>query len=90
MENEHLVRAVKLCGGQVGLANAIRRVRPNTRVTQSHVWKWLNQVVGATPPAEWARTIAEAVEWQVTPHDLRPDLYPNPTDALPARHLNAE
>lgn len=21
--------------------------------------------------------------WQVTPHQLRPDLYPNPSDALP-------
>lgn len=23
--------------------------------------------------------------WQVRPHDLRPDIWPNPTDALPQR-----
>ncbi|MBL2607392.1 Cro/Cl family transcriptional regulator, partial [Klebsiella pneumoniae] len=23
------------------------------------------------------------LDWQVTPHELRPDLYPNPTDGLP-------
>lgn len=84
MSKENIVRAVKVCGGQVALAAAIRRVRPQSKVTQSHVWKWLNQVVGATPPAEWALPIAEAVGWQVTPHELRPDLYPNPTDAVPA------
>lgn len=35
-------------------------------------------------PADRVLTIAEATQWQVTPHDLRPDIYPNPTDGLPA------
>lgn len=26
----------------------------------------------------------KATGWTVTPHELRPDLYPNPTDGLPA------
>lgn len=26
---------------------------------------------------------SRALNWQVTPHELRPDLYPNPTDGLP-------
>lgn len=28
---------------------------------------------------------AAATDFQVTPHDLRPDLYPNPTDGIPDR-----
>ncbi|EAB8633248.1 helix-turn-helix domain-containing protein [Salmonella enterica subsp. enterica] len=27
--------------------------------------------------------IAEATNFEVTPHELRPDIYPNPTDGLP-------
>lgn len=28
-------------------------------------------------------TCAQATNWQVTPHQLRPDLYPHPQDGLP-------
>lgn len=34
--------------------------------------------------AERVRMISAATGWRVTPHMVRPDLYPNPTDALPA------
>lgn len=34
-------------------------------------------------PIEWVLRVAAATGFEVTPHDLRPDLYPNPTDALP-------
>ena len=27
--------------------------------------------------------IADFLEYRITPHELRPDLYPNPCDALP-------
>lgn len=37
---------------------------------------------GRVPGEEVLRT-SEALEWRVTPHDLRPDLYPNPDDSLP-------
>lgn len=37
-------------------------------------------------PAERVLGVAEANEWRVTPHQLRPDLYPHPDDGLPA-HL---
>ncbi len=37
-------------------------------------------------PAERVLGVAEAAEWRVTPHQLRPDLYPHPDDGLPA-HL---
>ncbi|XTZ40036.1 transcriptional regulator [Salmonella enterica] len=32
---------------------------------------------------EKALRIAEATNYVVTPHELRPDIYPNPTDGLP-------
>ncbi|MGL9724243.1 transcriptional regulator [Sodalis sp. (in: enterobacteria)] len=34
-------------------------------------------------PAEWVVSMSKALGWKVTPHELRPDKYPNPTDALP-------
>jgi DNA-binding transcriptional regulator YdaS (Cro superfamily) len=34
------------------------------------------------PPTR-AIEIAAATGWRVTPHELRPDLYPNPDDGLP-------
>ncbi|HBN5546476.1 YdaS family helix-turn-helix protein [Enterobacter cloacae] len=38
-------------------------------------------LLGAATALKWAA----ATEFQVTPHDLRPDLYPNPTDGIPDR-----
>ncbi|MDO9227148.1 MAG: YdaS family helix-turn-helix protein [Pseudomonadota bacterium] len=34
-------------------------------------------------PAARVLSVSRATGWQVTPHALRPDIYPNPTDALP-------
>lgn len=33
--------------------------------------------------AERVLAISTATNWQVTPHQLRPDIYPNPQDGLP-------
>ncbi len=35
-------------------------------------------------PPKQVLPLCELLAWKVTPHDLRPDLYPNPADALPA------
>jgi DNA-binding transcriptional regulator YdaS (Cro superfamily) len=34
-------------------------------------------------PADRVLSVSRATAWQVTPHQLRPDIYPNPTDGLP-------
>ena len=34
-------------------------------------------------PADRVLAVSRATDWQVTPHQLRPDIYPNPTDGLP-------
>lgn len=84
MSRETLVKAVKKLGGQVALAEAICSRIPGSRVGQGHVWKWLNNCKAPVPPAEYVLAISAATEWELRPHDLRPDLYPNPTDALPS------
>ncbi|EPE4893963.1 transcriptional regulator, partial [Escherichia coli] len=36
-----------------------------------------------TIPARFVLRVCEVVAWKVTPHDLRPDLYPHPEDGIP-------
>ena len=83
MSRQALQKAVDVAGGQAGLAREIRRVRPDTKIGQPHVWGWLNSVESEVPPSDITRALSEAIGWEVTPHELRPDIYPNPTDALP-------
>ena len=83
MSKETLIEAVRLAGGQAHLAAGIRRRCPGSKVGQVHVWGWLNSVKMEVPPADVVLPIAEHLNYRLTPHDLRPDLYPNPTDALP-------
>ena len=43
--------------------------------------------------AELAIRIAKQSKYKITPHQIRPDIYPNPTDALPinvAAQLDAD
>lgn len=47
---------------------------------QQSVGYWLKEGL----PSEHVIKIAAAVDFQVTPHELRPDLYPHPDDGLPA------
>lgn len=67
----------------MALAAGISALMPGTKIGQGHIWKWLNRLIGPTPPAEYVLAIAQHLDWRITPHQLRPDLYPNPTDALP-------
>lgn len=52
--------------------------------TQGHI----SQIIAGRmiPKGSKARCIAEATNWQVTPHELNPVDYPNPTDGLPPEH----
>lgn len=69
-----LEKAVKVVGSQVALAAAIE-------VKQGHVWHWLRK--SGFVPAEYVLPIYRATLGKVTPHELRPDIYPDP-DWLPA------
>lgn len=67
-----LEKAIAVVGSQSALARALV-------VSPQAVNQWLKSKV----PAERVLEIEGATKGQVTRHDLRPDLYPNPTDALP-------
>lgn len=84
MSKETLQKAVDLAGGQAHLARGIRDRIVGSKIGQVHVWGWLNSVKFEVPPAEVVLAIADFLEYRVTPHDLRPDLYPNPSDAMPS------
>lgn len=72
-----------MAGGQAKLARGIRERVAGSKVGQVHVWGWLNSVKFEVPPPEVVIAIADFLDYRMTPHQLRPDLYPNPTDALP-------
>ncbi len=67
---EAVRKACQHLGGQANLANAVN-------ITPAAVNQWLS---GVRPvPAERVLAISSATNGTVTPHDLRPDLYPNPS-----------
>ncbi|EPE4191999.1 transcriptional regulator [Yersinia enterocolitica] len=40
---------------------------------------WFNSQV----PANRVISLCEVLDWGITPHEVRGDIYPNPTDGLP-------
>lgn len=90
MSKASLQKAVRLAGGQKALGEGIRSRIPGSRVGQAHVSGWLNSVKIEVPPADVVLAIADFLEYRMTPHDLRPDLYPNPTDAMPGSICKCE
>lgn len=76
-----LEKAISLAGGQTALAEKCTTVHSKP-IKQGHIWNWLNRD-GGRVPSELVLAVAAGVDWQVSPHQLRPDLYPNEADALP-------
>ena len=50
-------------------------------VTRQAMQFWLDS--DSIIPPDRVLAVAAALDWRVTPHELRPDLYPYPTDGLP-------
>lgn len=48
-------------------------------LTQQAISLWFKEEV----PAGAVLSLCSLVEWKVTPHEVRPDLYPNTNDGLP-------
>ena len=48
-------------------------------VKYQHVQQWNPEGI----PPQYVLVLCEASAWAITPHMLRPDLYPNADDALP-------
>lgn len=69
-----LEKAIDLAGSQSELARLLS-------VNQANVWNWLNR--DKNVPSEFVLPIAKALNFKVTPHELRPDIYPHPSDGMP-------
>ncbi|MGY1490745.1 YdaS family helix-turn-helix protein [Methylobacillus pratensis] len=78
----YLKKLVGLAESQALLADKINKIQPGAKLAQAHVWKWLNSTALGIP-GEYVISACHVVNWQVTPHQLRPDLYPHPADGLP-------
>ncbi|WP_063656465.1 transcriptional regulator [Candidatus Arsenophonus triatominarum] len=58
----------------------------NLGLSQMSISKWKNKYKGRVPVD---RVLAIYELTGITPHELRPDLYLNPTDGIPADKQNA-
>jgi DNA-binding transcriptional regulator YdaS (Cro superfamily) len=74
-----LEKAISIAGSQTALAQ-----RVGTK--QQNVSQWAKSRVSP----EFVIGVSRAIDFMVTPHELRPDLYPNPTDGLPAQSADRE
>jgi len=54
-------------------------------VTGEAVRKWFLDIPGNSMPADRVIPVCRAVNWTVTPHELRSDIYPNPSDGMPKK-----
>jgi DNA-binding transcriptional regulator YdaS (Cro superfamily) len=80
MNKNSLLKVVEICGGQVALAAIL--ATDEYPIKQAHVWGWLNKNTDGIPAIHVIKA-CQCVNWQVTPHELRPDIYPHPEDGLP-------
>lgn len=76
---DYLLRAVGIAGNANRLAEKM-----GGRITPSHIFNWLKRDRDGVSPV-CVIQLAAAVDFQVTPHQLRPDIYPNPNDGLPIK-----
>ena len=67
-------KILSLCGSHSELT---RRLGKNSQT----VSVWFRTQVASTEVLNACR----ALDWKVTPHEIRPDLYPHPTDGLPQK-----
>lgn len=71
-------QACEIAGGVTVLAERMSAVSGKV-YAQSRLSNWKKTGV----PGECVIDVARAVSYLVAPHDLRPDIYPNPCDGLP-------
>lgn len=56
-----------------------RKIGQHFNLTQQAISLWFKEEV----PAGSVLSLCSLVNWKVTPHEVRPDLYPNVCDGLP-------
>lgn len=75
-----LEELIELAGGQSALAE--KTTKAGKSIGQSTISAWINRFNHRVGP-EYVLAVCQAVDWQMIPHRLRPDLYPHPDDGLP-------
>ena len=71
------MKAIDRAINKAGTASRLAELLTVSPMTVSH---WRNRYKGVVPAD---RVLPIFTATGVTPHELRPDLYPNPTDGLP-------
>jgi DNA-binding transcriptional regulator YdaS (Cro superfamily) len=75
MENEDDLKLLfKRAGGMPAIARLFE-------ISEAAVGQWAGRKV----PSERVIAICEMSAWKVTPHEMRPDVYPHPEDGLPGQ-----
>jgi DNA-binding transcriptional regulator YdaS (Cro superfamily) len=84
-----LETAVSLAGGQSALAEKLTLtlqkvgfLQESKKISQQSVYNWL--VRQEQCPSKYARFISDVVNGEVSPSQLRPDLYPSSIEKHPA------
>ena len=91
MSSETLNEACKIAGSQTNLVRRILAIYPASKIMPPAIWAWVKSGRADRPPADYVLPISKAVDWQITPHQLRPDIYPHPCDGMPKPgHLSNE
>ncbi|EGG3069756.1 helix-turn-helix domain-containing protein [Salmonella enterica] len=72
--NLNLKRQICLLKNQTEIAEALA-TKPQT------VSLWLKSQV----PSHRVIPLCKFLNWEITPHQIRSDIYPNPTDGLPSQ-----
>jgi len=65
-----------------------RELAASVGCTQGMVHQWVSGLRRIA--ADRVLIICRATDWNITPHELRPDVYSNPTDGLPADKRSGE
>jgi len=79
-----LSEVVAFVGSQAKLAALL-----GGSIKQQHISWWINERRDEVP-SDYVIAVALITGWKFTPHDLRPDIYPSPTDALPPELTKGE
>ncbi len=77
MSKEAIRKCIKIAGGQVHLAEKMKAHLPPELAKsfrQGHIYKWLNAKTDRVPTDPYIAPMSAAVDHEVTPSELRPDL----------------
>ena len=58
-------------------AGGVNKVARDLRISPQAVSQW------GDVPEKWVLRLAALTQWRVSPHRLRSDIYPHPSDGLP-------